>query len=83
MERTKLSNKGQVVIPHRIRTEKGWDAGVEFDVHSIEGGVVLRPIVEVVATSVDEVFGCLPYNGPVKSLSDMEDGIAKGAKSNR
>ena len=38
MERTKLSSKGQVVIPHRIRDGLGWKAGVEFVVEPIEGG---------------------------------------------
>jgi AbrB family looped-hinge helix DNA binding protein len=81
MERTKLSNKGQVVIPHRIRAARGWDAGVEFVVEPIEGGIALRPIGDATTTTVDEVFGCVEYDGPKKSLQDMEEGIAKGARS--
>ena len=30
MEKTKLSNKGQVVIPKAIRARRGWKPGLEF-----------------------------------------------------
>lgn len=80
MEKTRLSHKGQVVIPHRVREEFGWEPGVEFAVEAIEGGIALRPIKAFKPTTVDEVFGCLHYKGPKKSLKDMEEGIRKGAR---
>lgn len=80
MEKTKLSRKGQVVIPHRIREELGWEPGVEFAVEPFEDGVALRPLKAFVPTAIDEVFGCLPYRGAKKSLKDMEEGIRKGAR---
>ncbi len=80
MDSTRLSNKGQIVIPHRIRERFGWDAGVEFTVEPIEGGIALRPVARTPATTVDEVYGCLPYSGPRKSLKDMEQAIAQGAR---
>lgn len=80
MEKTRLSHKGQVVIPHRVREEFGWRPGVEFAVEPIEGGIALRPIKMFKPTTVDEVFGCLKYKGPKKSLKDMEEGIRKGAR---
>ncbi len=79
METTRLSRKGQIVIPHRIREQFGWGPGVEFAVEAIHGGIALRPITELKPTTVDEVCGCLPYRGPRKSLQDMEEGIRKGA----
>jgi AbrB family looped-hinge helix DNA binding protein len=81
METTRLSNKGQVVIPHRVREEFGWEPGVEFEVEAIEGGITLRAINTFRPTTVAEVFGCLSYKGPKKSLKDMEEGIRKGAKA--
>ena len=80
LETTKLSNKGQIVIPHRIREQYGWKAGVEFTVEGIEGGIALRPVKKIKPTALDEVYGCLPYKGPRKSLADMEEGIHKGAR---
>ena len=30
MEKTKLSNKGQIVIPKKVRAVHGWEPGLEF-----------------------------------------------------
>jgi AbrB family looped-hinge helix DNA binding protein len=83
MEKTRLSNKGQVVIPHAIRERLGWEPGVEFAVEQIEDGIALRPIRSVEPTTIDEVFGCLPYQGKRKSLDDMQEGIRRGALERR
>ena len=40
METTKLSSKGQVILPVSIRLAKQWRAGVEFAVeNTADGGV--------------------------------------------
>ena len=83
MERTRLSNKGQVVIPHRIRAALGWKAGVEFSVEEADGTVILRPVGDASATTVDEVFGCVGYKGERKTLKQMEEGIAHRAKQRK
>ncbi len=83
MEVTRLSHKGQVVIPHKIRKQFGWEPGVEFTVEQIEDGIALRPIKPLAPTTIEEVFGCLSYQGPKKSLKDMEEGIRKGARQSR
>ncbi|NKB68161.1 MAG: AbrB/MazE/SpoVT family DNA-binding domain-containing protein [Candidatus Latescibacteria bacterium] len=80
MDTTKLSNNGRVVIPQRIREQYGWEAGTEFIVEGIEGGIALQPVKKIKPTTIDEVYGCLPYQGPRKSLADMEEGIRKGAR---
>lgn len=80
METTRLSPRGQIVIPHRIREQYGWDPGVEFAVEIIDGGIALRPIEELTPTTVEEVYGCLLYQGPRKSLRDMEEGVRKGGR---
>jgi AbrB family looped-hinge helix DNA binding protein len=82
MEKTRLSHKGQIVIPKKIRAQFGWEPGVEFAVEQIEGGIALRPIKPFEPTTINEVFGCLHYQGPRKSLRDMEEGIRKGARKN-
>lgn len=80
MEKTRLSHKGQVVVPHKIREQFGWQPGLEFAVEPIEGGIALRPITAFTPTTIAEVYGCLDYEGPRKSLNDMEEGIRKGAR---
>jgi len=83
MEKTRLSNKGQVVIPKAVRALYGWQAGVEFAIETVNDGIVLKPIKPYEETKIDEVIGCLGYEGPKKSLKDMEAAIAKGAKDKR
>ena len=80
METTRPSPRGQIVIPHRIRQQYGWDPGVEFAVEMIDGGIALRPLKELPPTAIEEVYGCLPYRGSRKSLQDMEEGVRKGAR---
>ena len=82
MAKTKLSNKGQIVIPKQVRTAHGWEAGVEFVVEDTGDGIKLRPIKPYSETTIQEVLGSVNYQGSRKSLKDMEAAIAKGAREN-
>ena len=82
MEKTRLSNKGQVVIPKAVRVRHGWKAGLEFIIENVGDGIKLKPIQPYKETKIHEVMGCVEYEGPRKSLKDMEAAIAKGAKEN-
>lgn len=42
--RTRISSKGQVVIPQAVRAELGLDQGSELDVRVEDGRVVLVPL---------------------------------------
>ena len=81
METTRLSSKGQVVLPKSVREARNWEAGTEFAVEEAGEGVLLRPLKRFAPASVEEVFGCLRYSGRPKSLRQMEKAIAKGVKS--
>jgi len=80
---TRLSNKGQVVIPKSIRTTYGLEPGVVFIVESIRDGIVLKPVKTFEPTMIDQVIGCVPYAGTKKTLEDMEAAIAKGARAKK
>ncbi len=82
MEKTRLSNKGQVVIPKAVRSFHGWKPGLEFRIENTGDGIKLSPIKPYKKTKIDEVIGCIGYKGPRKSLKDMESAIEKGAKEN-
>lgn len=69
---TKLSSKGQVIIPKHIRDSHRWDPGLELQVIEFEGGVLLKPKTAFVATSIDDVAGCLTYAGAAKTDQDIE-----------
>jgi AbrB family looped-hinge helix DNA binding protein len=77
MEKTRLSSKGQVVLPKAMRQDHDWPPGTEFSVEEFEDGVLLRPLKQFQPTRVEDVFGCLRYEGPSKTLAEMERAIAE------
>lgn len=83
METTRLSSKGQIILPKSIRAAHQWEPGVEFQVEDTADGVLLRPVKAFSPTSLEEVIGCTGYQGPGKSLEDMEAAIAAGVKAKR
>ena len=80
METTRLSNKGQIVIPKKVRATHGWEPGLEFVVEDEDDGIKLKPLKPFPETKVEDLLGCLGYKGPKKSLKEMEAAIAKGAR---
>lgn len=80
---TRLSTKGQVIIPKAIRERHGWRPGTELEVEEQGDAVVLRPSGQLPATTLDELVGCTGYDGPARSLEDMEAAIVEGARRSR
>jgi len=83
MKTTKLSSKGQVILPSSVRAAHKWKPGVEFAVEDVDEGVLLRPLKPFRPTRLDEVIGCAGYKGRAKTLEDMERAIATGAKRHK
>ena len=83
METTKLSSKGQVIIPKPIRASVRWESGQELVVIDLGDSVLLKPRKPFQETSVDEVAACLRYKGKPKTSADLEKAIAKGIKERR
>jgi AbrB family looped-hinge helix DNA binding protein len=59
METTRLSTKGQIVLPKTIRTTRAWGPGTEFTVEETGDGILLRPTGTFSEADLDEVAGCL------------------------
>lgn len=72
MKTTRLSSKGQIIIPLAIRTAHKWSPGVEFAVIDTAQGILLAPINPFKTTSVKDVIGCTGYKGAKKSLKEQE-----------
>ena len=81
METTKLSSKGQVVLPKSVRDARSWEPGTEFAVEEVSEGILLRPLRPFPPTSIDQVFGCLKYTGRAKTFRQMEKAIARGVRA--
>ncbi len=77
METTRLSSKGQVVLPKVVRESFQWLPGTEFEVREVPGGVLLRPLAALPETRLEEVFGCLRYQGKPTTIAEMNRGVAK------
>jgi AbrB family looped-hinge helix DNA binding protein len=76
---TKLSAKGQVVIPADVRRELGLKPGQTLQVRKAAGGVMLTPVLEKSGRSTDELIAELrkiyTHKGPPASLEDMDRAI--------
>ena len=81
MQTTRMSSKGQVIIPKGIRNQHHWEAGQELRAIDTDDGVLLTPASPFPETSLQEVASCLPYSGRAKTLEEMEEAIKKGARS--
>ncbi len=78
---TTMSTKGQLILPKAIRDRLQWDAGTRLAVEHTSDGVLLKPLAAAFApTQPEDVFGCLSYAGPAKSVEDTEAGIATEAR---
>ncbi len=85
---TKLSAKGQVVIPKDVRDRLGLIEGTVFDVIERGGEVVLKvPMrgnpesgAESVANAVREIQSFYRYEGPPVSIEDMDRAVAKAVQ---
>lgn len=75
---TRMSIKGQVVIPSDIRAARAWEPGLEFEVENRPEGVLLRPRSQFPRTTVADVVGCAGYEGPRRSLAEMRHAVPPG-----
>jgi AbrB family looped-hinge helix DNA binding protein len=80
METTRLSSKGQVILPKSIRSAHHWEPGVEFVVEDTPAGVLLRPVRTFPQTCLKEVVGCTGYKGPARTVGEMDAAIAIGVR---
>jgi AbrB family looped-hinge helix DNA binding protein len=79
-ETTRLSSKGQVIIPKSVRRSYRWAVGQEFTIEDTGEGILLRPKSPFPSTTVEEVAGCLKYAGAPKTQEEIEDAIKKGVR---
>lgn len=80
MQTTRLSTKGQIILPKGIRTTRAWGPGTEFTVEETSDGVLLRPAARFPVTRLDEVSGCLRPPGKSKTPAQMGSAIVREVK---
>ena len=83
METTRLSSKGQVVLPRSVRAAKAWRPGQALEVVATPEGVLLRPLKAFQATRLEDVAGVLRYRGAPKTVEQMDAAVAAEARRRR
>ena len=78
--RTRMSSKGQIVLPKAIRDKRGWTEGTELEIEEVPGGLLLRLVPAPREASIEELLGCTGYRGRRRSIEDMEAAIRRGAR---
>jgi AbrB family looped-hinge helix DNA binding protein len=79
--KTRLSSKGQLVLPKVLRERYGLKEGTEVELEEVEGGVLLHFVPATGVASLDDLLGCVGYHGPRRSLVAMQRAIARGARA--
>lgn len=78
MESTKLSSKGQVVIPKNFRSAYRWETGQELVIIDTGDGILFKTKAPFNESNLSDVAGCLKYAGTAKTLADMEEAVNQG-----
>jgi AbrB family looped-hinge helix DNA binding protein len=80
MKVTRLSSKGQITLPKALRASHKWEAGQDFVVIVVDtgNGVLLKPEKPFPETKLEDVAGCLAYQGEPKTIEEMNVAINRG-----
>ncbi len=76
---TRVSTKGQVILPKAVRDRHGWTAGTVLRIEDGPNGVTLTPEKPFPPTRLEDVAGMLAqfYSGPPKTLEEMDAAITE------
>jgi AbrB family looped-hinge helix DNA binding protein len=81
--RTKVSTKGQVILPKAIRDKRNWTAGTELVVEETPQGVLLKSAPIFAPTKFEDVAGMLRGKSPVGrplSIEEMDEAVVAEAR---
>lgn len=80
MDRTRLSSKGQVIIPKSIRDSREWHSGLELEVIDTEDGVLLKPSAPFAPTRLSEVAGMLAGKVTPRTDEEIDAALREGVR---
>jgi AbrB family looped-hinge helix DNA binding protein len=78
---TTVSTKGQVILPKAIRQRRKWGPGTRLIVEETADGVLLKPAPLFPPTRPEDVAGMLAYDGPPKTIEEMDEAITAEIKA--
>lgn len=74
---TKVSTKGQVVLPKAIRDRHAWTSGTRLIVEDRPDGVLLKRVEEKKKLTIDDWAGIVKYKGPPRTIEEMDAAIVE------
>jgi AbrB family looped-hinge helix DNA binding protein len=77
MVTTRLSSKGQIVIPKWLRERYNWQAGDSVVVIDTGAGVLLSSERVFPPTTLDDVLNAIHYEGPAYTVEEMDKAVAE------
>lgn len=83
METSRLSIKGQIVIPRGLRSRRRWDPGTELVFEETEAGVLIRERKPFPPTRLEEGLGCTGYSGPARSDEEIAAALQAAGRAER
>ena len=81
MATTRVSSKGQVVLPREVRDRKKWQPGTTLVVEETREGVLLRLEKPFPPTTLEEVAAILQYKGKPKTIEEMDEAITEEVRA--
>ncbi len=78
--KTRLSTKGQMILPKAARDLKGWTAGAELILEERPEGLLIRKAKLFPEKTIDEVAGKLKHEGAAVSIEQMNEGVLEFAR---
>ncbi len=78
MQTTHLTDQRHVVIPKTICDAYHLNIGQELEIELTPQGILLKPKVALVKTKLENVAGCLAYQGEPKTIEQMNEAIQEG-----
>jgi AbrB family looped-hinge helix DNA binding protein len=83
MDTTRLSSKGQIILPKTVRDVHHWAPGTDFSVEDTGDGVLLRPIKAGQPTRLDDIVGSLRVKGGARTIADMDAAVGAELRDRR
>lgn len=83
MDTSRISSKGQVVIPKPIRDALNLESGTEVRFDQMGNGVRLTVVRRRKHSDPRAGYGLARYRGPTVSLEQMEEAVRKGVRESR
>jgi len=77
MQTTRLSTKGQIVLPKNIRDSRAWGPGMAFTLEETGDGILLRPAGRFPQSGIEEVAGCLRSKRKSKTPAQMRTAVGR------